>query len=397
MASINRGRFVADRGGTRQRRILWRLPVRSLALTLVLFAPSGAWAQQANINYVYDDFNRLSAVVDQQGNVATYSYDLAGNLLAIGRVNASSIPGPVGITLVAPNIGPVTTTSVAIYGKGFSATPTDNTVLFNGTAAAVTAAAPNRLAVTVPIGATTGLITVTTPSGSAMSPSPFAVVGVIAVSPAAVAVALAGTQQFTATEGGTPTTAVTWAVNGVTGGDSSIGTISAAGLYTAPTIVPAAFTVTVSATRQGDRTSSGSGQVSILGFSLGVDRNAGASNVSVTVTADQAFVAALPVSVSLLPVITGVAPPSAPRGTMNLTVTLTGSGFTGATGVSVFLNNAPDPNISVGAPTVVSDAQATVVLSIASGAVVGDRVVQISTPGGTSTRAGTGGNLFTVQ
>jgi hypothetical protein len=230
-----------------------------------------------------------------------------------------------------------------------------------------------------------------------MSPSPFTVVGLIAVSPAAVAVSLGGTQQFTATEGGAPTTAVTWAVNGVTGGDASIGTISTAGLYTAPTVVPAAVTVTVSATRQGNRTSNGSGQVSILGFFLGVDRNAGASAVSVLVTADQAFVAALPVSVSLLPVITGVAPPSAPGGTMNLTVTLTGSGFTGATGVNVLLNNAPDPNISVGGPTVVSDTQATVVMSIASGAAVGARVVQISIPAGSSTRAGTGGNLFTVQ
>jgi len=45
-----------------------------------------------------------------------------------------------------------------------------------------------------------------------------------------------GTQQFTASVTGTSNTAVTdWQVNGVSGGNSNIGTISTSGLYTAPT------------------------------------------------------------------------------------------------------------------------------------------------------------------
>ena len=45
-----------------------------LAYTL-LTLPHDACAQQAAINYVYDDLNRLVAAVDQQGNIAMYTYD----------------------------------------------------------------------------------------------------------------------------------------------------------------------------------------------------------------------------------------------------------------------------------------------------------------------------------
>jgi len=47
-----------------------------------------------------------------------------------------------------------------------------------------------------------------------------------------------GTQQFTALENGLPSTAVTWQVNGVTGGNLTVGFISTSGLYVAPSGVP---------------------------------------------------------------------------------------------------------------------------------------------------------------
>ncbi len=56
--------------------------------------------------------------------------------------------------------------------------------------------------------------------------------------------------QYTAKENGAPISA-TWAVNGVTNGNSTVGTISAAGLYTAPETVPNPATVTMSATSGG--------------------------------------------------------------------------------------------------------------------------------------------------
>src|SRR5439155_16038186 len=66
-----------------------------------------------------------------------------------------------------------------------------------------------------------------------------------------ISVGAGGTQQFTATVRNTSNTAVTWQVNGVTGGNATVGTISSSGLYTAPAS-PA--TVTVTAVSQADTT-----------------------------------------------------------------------------------------------------------------------------------------------
>src|SRR5205807_7707270 len=65
----------------------------------------------------------------------------------------------------------------------------------------------------------------------------------VTISPTSATVATRGTQQFTATVQNTSNTAVTWQVNGVTGGNATVGTISSSGLYTAPAS-PATVTVT---------------------------------------------------------------------------------------------------------------------------------------------------------
>ncbi len=56
-----------------------------------------------------------------------------------------------------------------------------------------------------------------------------------------------GIQQFTANVQGTSNSAVTWSVNGVAGGNSSDGTVSTAGLYTAPKSISNTFTANVQA------------------------------------------------------------------------------------------------------------------------------------------------------
>jgi hypothetical protein len=85
----------------------------------------------------------------------------------------------------------------------------------------------------------------------------------VSMSPTSAALSTSQTQQFTATVTGSSNTAVTWAVNGVTGGNSTIGTISANGLYTAPSAVPGPAGVTVTATSQADTTKSASAAVTI--------------------------------------------------------------------------------------------------------------------------------------
>lgn len=61
---------------------------------------------------------------------------------------------------------------------------------------------------------------------------------VVTIAPSIAIVQTGGTQQFTATVTGATNAAVTWSVNSIVGGNSVFGTISTAGLYTAPPNVP---------------------------------------------------------------------------------------------------------------------------------------------------------------
>lgn len=122
------------------------------------------------IRYTYDADGRLSGVIDPAAGSAAYGYDPAGNITSITRGNTATV----AVLEVAPDTGTVAT-SVAIDGTGFSATPSQDTVRFNGTAATVTSATSTHLVATVPAGATSGPISVTTPAGAASSPTPFTI------------------------------------------------------------------------------------------------------------------------------------------------------------------------------------------------------------------------------
>lgn len=65
----------------------------------------------------------------------------------------------------------------------------------------------------------------------------------VAVSPQTASVTLTQTQLFQATINGVPSTDVTWSVDNIVGGNSTVGTISTSGLYTPPA-VPGPHTVT---------------------------------------------------------------------------------------------------------------------------------------------------------
>ena len=77
-------------------------------------------------------------------------------------------------------------------------------------------------------------------------------------------VRLGSTATFTATVSNLSNTAVTWKVNGIAGGSSTVGTISAAGVYTPPSTIPATNTVNVSAVSVASPSVSGTAPVSIL-------------------------------------------------------------------------------------------------------------------------------------
>lgn len=75
----------------------------------------------------------------------------------------------------------------------------------------------------------------------------------VKVAPTNGQVHLGSKLQFTATVTGTSNTAVTWAVNGLKGGNATVGTIDASGLYTAPVNLPnGGNVIDVSATSVAD-------------------------------------------------------------------------------------------------------------------------------------------------
>jgi Protein of unknown function (DUF3443) len=92
----------------------------------------------------------------------------------------------------------------------------------------------------------------------------------VSISPTSATVNVSGTQQFSATVTGTSNNSVTWQVNGTTGGDSTHGTISTAGLYTAPASVPSPATVTVTAVSQADTSKSASATVTVSAVAISI-------------------------------------------------------------------------------------------------------------------------------
>jgi arylsulfate sulfotransferase len=81
-----------------------------------------------------------------------------------------------------------------------------------------------------------------------MSPSAVSV----SVSSQSTSAVVGQTVQFTATVTGSSNTSVTWSVNGVASGNSSVGTITSSGMYTAPAVPPSPNTVAVQATSVAD-------------------------------------------------------------------------------------------------------------------------------------------------
>lgn len=136
------------------------------ALACLVILPGVA----ADISYVYDDADRLLAVIDPTSDTAIYSYDAVGNLTGITRQPSSTL----AVVQFTPASGPVGTT-ITIYGTGFSATPASNTVKLNGTTATVLTASTTVLTITVPSGVTTGSISVTVGANTATSAASFTV------------------------------------------------------------------------------------------------------------------------------------------------------------------------------------------------------------------------------
>ena len=148
---------------------------------------------------------------------------------------------------------------------------------------------------TAPSVASQGTFTITAVADSNTSISASASVTVtpivsVTVNPHSLALETAHTFQFSATVVNTTNTAVTWQVSGVAGGNSTVGTIDATGLYTAPGTIPSPATVTVTAISVADPTKSDSASVTI---SLTPVLSVNPPQATVVVANQQAFTATI--------------------------------------------------------------------------------------------------------
>lgn len=87
---------------------------------------------------------------------------------------------------------------------------------------------------------------------------------IVEVSPGTANVRAGDTLGLTATVTGSTNTTVRWSVNGAAGGSATDGTVDPSGNYTAPSALPSASTVSVTATSAADSTAKGTSTITLL-------------------------------------------------------------------------------------------------------------------------------------
>jgi uncharacterized protein (DUF1800 family) len=222
--------------------------------------------------------NAIFGTIDANGMYTAPEFPPASNSITISAVETSdakklgnasaTLNNPVPqLTTVAPMSIPQGSFLITLGGLHFA----QGAVAYMGTTALMTAYVSSTqltAAGTATIAqAGTQTITIHNPGpGASISLGVNIVVqgGVaVVVTPPTAMVRTGNPQAFTATVTGALNPAVTWTVNGVAGGNSTIGTIAANGAFTAPLTLPTPNTVTVTATSVEDPTRSGSATVTL--------------------------------------------------------------------------------------------------------------------------------------
>ena len=243
-----------------------------------------------------------------------------GTITAAGFYTAPAVAPAANVVLVKAtstaypgSVGTATQTITRKYPWLWSASPSPLTTgnydaSFNGSNFAPDSQAlANGVPVTTVYYSSTKLVAKGTASApgtivfSVAQPGPGAVTGntvsvtvktvsvAVTVSPSAASVSLGTTKSFSATVSGTANTAVTWSVNGTVGGSAAVGTISPAGLYTAPAVMPASSTVTLRAVSAADATAFAQATVTLTTPPVAV--SVAPSAVNVVLGASQTFAA----------------------------------------------------------------------------------------------------------
>lgn len=174
---------------------LWSRALAELSLTITSFTPTagppgtmvtitgtgflGSISPFANVNFngataTIASSTSTTIITTVPASATTGPINVSNGVVSAASASNFIVAFPPTITNFSPTTGLIGA-EVIIRGTNFSTTPGNNTVMFNGTSATVTAATATSLTVTVPPGATTGTISVTVNSLTATSSSAFTV------------------------------------------------------------------------------------------------------------------------------------------------------------------------------------------------------------------------------
>ena len=162
------------------------------------------------------------------------------------------------LQLTAQVVSPTSTTLTWSVNNIVGGNSTLGTITTSGLYTAP-AAVPNPAAVTIK--ATSSAETY--PYGSALVTVMSAPGGAFSLAPTDSTTPAGSTVPFSASLDGSVVAGATWSVNGVAGGNSTVGTITSAGVYTAPTSAPSPATVVLTAANPADNSETSSTTVTV--------------------------------------------------------------------------------------------------------------------------------------
>ncbi len=282
-------------------------PTKSSTAVVTLVPPIGVTISPTGITLTTGQHQQFTATVSgTSNNSVTWSVSgsgcsgsACGTITSTGLYTApSSVPSPAQVTVrvastadssrsaaatvtiippVAVTISPTSTSVVAGAHQQFSATVTGNTntsVTWSVSGAGCTGAACGVISssglynapgvVPNPAEVTVKATSVADPSKSAGATVTILPSVSVKISPSAAQVVGGEHQQFTATVTNAQNTSVIWTLSGAGCSGSACGTITSAGLYTAPAAIPNPPQVTITATADADTTKSASATVTVI-------------------------------------------------------------------------------------------------------------------------------------
>ncbi len=170
------------------------------------------------------------------------------------------------LNAVNPNVIPIGPFTLSLAGLHFApgATAYLNSVALTTTVVSATQITATGTATDAEVGTVNITVKNPAPGSNASAAVAAQVKGIVVQVTPATGLLRAGTQQvFTAAVTGSTNTAVSWSVNGIAGGNATVGTIVGNGNYLAPTNIPTPNAITVTATSMADPNAAGNAAITL--------------------------------------------------------------------------------------------------------------------------------------